>query len=387
MKMPMKLVPIVLLLAVVGGPGALWGQDASAPPPIDPADTLKAVEMSAAAQPAVAPGYDVLEPVVEASYPPALRAAGVGGRVLVRMVVDAHGRAVAPRVVDSSGHAEIDAAALRVIEALRYTPARHGGAPHPVWTNFFILFRPPGRDWVEGVSADRVRAWADSAGALAPSRVDRAPNFSGGWGRVLEEAYPPALRDAGVRGTAEVWYVVDPRGAPTAIRLARSAGHPELDRAALRAIETLRFTPASRGGEAVAAWMTHQFDFHPPAFTANRLLPPGTYEMSPVEEMPALSNRGQVVRLIAQAYPPALRAQGVGGQVTVRMRVDERGVPGEIEVLESPHPELAAAAVRVAEGMRFRPARTEGKPVAVRITLPLSFQAPAPPAPSTPERP
>ena len=60
------------------------------------------------------------------------------------------------------------------------------------------------------------------------------------------------------------------------------------------------------------------------------------------------------------------------------------------EVVESTNAEFGATAVRVAEQMRFRPARTEGKPVEVEVMLPLYFRAPAPaatpPAPPTPDR-
>ncbi|HEU4456464.1 MAG TPA: energy transducer TonB [Longimicrobium sp.] len=371
----MKPIPIALLLAATA-PIALAAQEAPAP---DPADTLRAVEMTAVAQHAHAPDYDVTDPVIEAHYPPALKAAGVGGRVMVRMVVDAHGRAVAPRVAETSGHGELDAAALRVAEALRYTPARRLGTPHPVWANFPVLFRP-GRDWVEGATADQVRAWADSAGAVALSRVDRAPSVIGtiGWARAEQEAYPPALRDAGARGTAVVWFVVGTRGTPESIRLARSAGNPELDRGALQAVEKMRFSPALRAGEPVAAWMAHDFPFEPRARAASRLLPNGGYHATSVEEMPQLANRERVARLIAEAYPPALRAQGVAGEATVRMLIDPRGVPGRVEVVESTNAEFGAAAVRVAEQMRFRPARTEGKPVEVEVMLPLYFKAPAP---------
>ncbi|HKP76185.1 MAG TPA: TonB family protein [Longimicrobiaceae bacterium] len=101
-----------------------------------------------------------------------------------------------------------------------------------------------------------------------------------------------------------------------------------------------------------------------------------TYELSTVEVQPELANREEVAAALSRNYPPLLRDAGVTGTVTLRMRVGSDGVvdPGSIQVLESSHDMFSTAATRVAERLRFRPARAGGKPVPVWVTLPVTFQ-------------
>jgi protein TonB len=107
------------------------------------------------------------------------------------------------------------------------------------------------------------------------------------------------------------------------------------------------------------------------------VLPPdSTYELSSVEEQPSLANSQQVQAALARNYPPLLRDAGVSGQVVVRMRVQPDGTvdPQSITVEQSTHDAFSTAAVRVAEIMRFRPAKVQAKPVPVWVTLPIIFQ-------------
>jgi TonB family protein len=107
---------------------------------------------------------------------------------------------------------------------------------------------------------------------------------------------------------------------------------------------------------------------------------------APFTKKPELANREEVVRRLAEVYPPLLRDAGVGGRAIVSVHVDEAGrVIGARIATGSGHAPLDQAALRVAEAMRFTPAENEGRPVAVWIQLPVAFNpgAPAPaPAPA-----
>ncbi|HEX8693188.1 MAG TPA: energy transducer TonB [Longimicrobium sp.] len=108
----------------------------------------------------------------------------------------------------------------------------------------------------------------------------------------------------------------------------------------------------------------------------------GTYQLSAVEELPELLNRRQVAREISRRYPPHLRAQGIGGTVTLRMRVQADGSVDTTSIaLEvATNPDLVPAATQVAQTLRFRPARVGGKPVRAWVTLPITFHTSLPPA-------
>lgn len=84
-------------------------------------------------------------------------------------------------------------------------------------------------------------------------------------------------------------------------------------------------------------------------------------------------------------YPPALFAQKVQGNVTLRIYIDRTGqiVPDSTHVAEtSGFSALDSAAVKGSRDLKFEPAKTQGQPVPVSILLPVFFRYPgAPPLP------
>jgi protein TonB len=84
-------------------------------------------------------------------------------------------------------------------------------------------------------------------------------------------------------------------------------------------------------------------------------------------------------------YPPELYAQRVQGNVTLRIHIDTAGRvrPESTSVIESSgYPALDSAAVMGARELRFRPAYTNGAPLAISVLFPVYFRHPgAPPLP------
>lgn len=84
-------------------------------------------------------------------------------------------------------------------------------------------------------------------------------------------------------------------------------------------------------------------------------------------------------------YPPALYAQKVQGNVTLRIYIDSNGaiVPDSTRVAEtSGFNALDSAAMKGSRDLKFEPAKTQGQPVPVSILLPVFFRHPdAPPLP------
>ena len=76
--------------------------------------------------------------------------------------------------------------------------------------------------------------------------------------------YPESARRQGVEGITTLRFVVLASGHVGQIAVSRSAGHVDLDRAAMDAVRTWRFEPARRGKEAVAVWVTLpvRFELH-----------------------------------------------------------------------------------------------------------------------------
>jgi len=82
-------------------------------------------------------------------------------------------------------------------------------------------------------------------------------------------------------------------------------------------------------------------------------------------------------------YPPALYAQKVQGNVTLRIYIDREGsiVPDSTRIAEtSGFTALDSAAMKGSRDLKFEPAKTQGQPVPVSILLPVYFRHPdAPP--------
>jgi protein TonB len=82
-----------------------------------------------------------LAALVSSCYPAASRRLSEEGRVVVRVDVDAAGRASAWNVAGGSGFARLDAAAACVIRRLEFNPARRDGAAVAASAMLPIVFR------------------------------------------------------------------------------------------------------------------------------------------------------------------------------------------------------------------------------------------------------
>jgi TonB family protein len=228
---------------------------------------------------------------------------------------------------------------------------------------------------------------------------------------LLEEEYPPELRTQGIGGTVMVWTFIDEGGGVEKVQLDRSSGHEALDEAALRVVEQVEFTPALKDGEPVPVWISFPITFTtaqkgpdvPTAADEPGRLTEGTeFQSDPVEELPPppqrpppdydvesiadaptftpytvrpdITNRAEVARALEEAYPRALRDEGVGGTVTVWFLLDETGAVARTLVDQtSGYDALDTAALEVAETIEFTPAMNRDKTVAVWISLPITF--------------
>ena len=74
-------------------------------------------------------------------YPPILRGAGIGGRVFVWFYISETGQVTDSRISQSSGHAALDEAALKVAAVFQFTPAVNRDEPVPVWIQLPIAFQ------------------------------------------------------------------------------------------------------------------------------------------------------------------------------------------------------------------------------------------------------
>jgi len=74
-------------------------------------------------------------------------------------------------------------------------------------------------------------------------------------------------------------------------------------------------------------------------------------------------------------YPISALRHGEGGQVVLQVRIDEKGLPIDVDVARrSGSRELDRAAMQAVRGWRFKPATRNGKPVSSVVELPVAFK-------------
>jgi protein TonB len=72
-------------------------------------------------------------------------------------------------------------------------------------------------------------------------------------------------------------------------------------------------------------------------------------------------------------YPSSLKREGVAGVVAVIIVIDQKGLVSECAISKSSHPDFEAPALEAVRAWKFKPAKKDGVPVKVRVTLPLRF--------------
>jgi protein TonB len=72
-------------------------------------------------------------------------------------------------------------------------------------------------------------------------------------------------------------------------------------------------------------------------------------------------------------YPPSLRNEGISGVVAVIIVIDEKGSILTSSVAKSSNPEFEKPALEAVKSWKFKPAKKDGNPVKVRVTVPLRF--------------
>jgi protein TonB len=79
--------------------------------------------------------------------------------------------------------------------------------------------------------------------------------------RALTREYPTVLRDSGIGGTVTVWFFIDENGRVLDTRVDTSSGYQQLDDAALKVADVMRFSPALNRENRVQVWVSLPITF------------------------------------------------------------------------------------------------------------------------------
>ncbi|HEX6746320.1 MAG TPA: M56 family metallopeptidase [Longimicrobium sp.] len=160
----------------------------------------------------------------------------------------------------------------------------------------------------------------DTSRVMELREVDRQPALSNSdeVQQILERAYPPLLRDAGVQGSVTMDVIV---GADGAVRSARvsTTSHDGFREPALFATNAMRFRPAAKDGRAVPVRFTLPIAFR------LQTGPPFTGGVARPDEVAGMRQSEAWIRRELAARYPRIASEGTAGRQYVWFLVDPAG--------------------------------------------------------------
>ena len=90
--------------------------------------------------------------------------------------------------------------------------------------------------------------------------------------------------------------------------------------------------------------------------------------------MTAASPSPRLTHVVGRTLPVALIAESPKAEVTVRILVDEAGIPQQISIVHSAGSVIDAGTVAAVRQYRFTPAKISGVPVVADLTLDIALQ-------------
>ncbi|NCA84053.1 MAG: energy transducer TonB [Clostridia bacterium] len=207
----------------------------------------------------------------EMVYPAAARDADQEGTVKVAFIVKSDGSIADAKVVQSAG-AALDKEALRLFLLLQWVPAMANGVYIDQWQETPIVF-----DLKKYNRCIRQRGYdqlpfphelvSDSHKIYPVSQLDSPPHplfdekstsFSDFINQNLQ--YPDAAMKQGVSGTVELYFVAEPSGNVSNIKVVQSVG-AGCNEEAIRLLQMMRWFPGIKAGAAVRTALTLKITF------------------------------------------------------------------------------------------------------------------------------
>jgi TonB family protein len=183
------------------------------------------------------------------------------GRVRIAVCSDSEGRPV-DWIVLAYSHRDLADNTSEVVRKWRFAPVAVDGNPISAQTEFDIEFRgpdvvsiSPAMDQSEFFFRNMGMERLESRPATL-SEIDRIPLLL----NAVHPRYSTAARDEGMRGTVEIQFYIDEKGA---VRLPaiKYSDRIDLAESALEAVRQWKFEPPTRNGRPVLITAVQQFDF------------------------------------------------------------------------------------------------------------------------------
>ncbi len=320
--------------------------------------------------------------VVFAVYPFELLRDGVDGTADVRFLVSPNGK-VAQATVVKATRPEFGQALLAMLDEWKFQPAMKDGKPTLTVMDVQQEFSDSGGDVpVSNVAKDLLHELKKAKLVLCPLKDLDAPP------QVLSQhppVFPSALVGKVTEGQAAVEFLIDHDGNVQLPRVV-SATDPAFGYAAVQGVSAWKFAPPTSHGQPVAVRAKVPVDFVAPklAPAADSVSVAAAHDNLASDA--ATANDAQIFNMSEADRVPVARFQsvpqyplersrtGVTGRVDVGFICDTEGHVRDAHVVASSgSSELDQAAVEGVSKWIFKPAMKDGRPINVRMEVPIQF--------------
>jgi TonB family protein len=313
-------------------------------------------------------------------YPYALSARGNSGEVMIDFVVDAHGDVWNPIVLKST-HPEFEAPAVEALLEWKFNPGLKDGRPVDTHMQVPIIFEVS-RNGTPGVSPF-VAPRKPPKETPPEFQYDEPPRAM----LTTAPVYPIELLEQKITGSAMIHFLVDPTGQPREITV-HEATRPEFGAAAAAMIAAWRFEPAKKNGKASWALLGKKQVFNrsdrdsPVNGSAERLLKAQQKDPSSIAGgFAELDARPKPRFQPGPIVPAALLKDNVAAEAEIEFIIDRVGHAQLPRIVSATRDDFGWAAATAVARWQFSLPTKGGKPVDVRIRVPLGYEPPAKKAP------
>ena len=224
---------------------------------------------------------------------------------------------------------------------------------------------------------------------------DEPPAPIGGFKAIQQNlVYPEIARKAGVEGTVTVQARISAAGKVINTRILVPLGENNgCNEAAVAAIKAVKWQPAKAKGQPVSVWVSIPVRFKlsgDSKIVAEKItdelkarmeeLPPppppeGAEEYYVPYDKPPEPIGGFAAIQKNLVYPDIARKAGVEGTVTIQARIDENGEITDTRILVPlGNSGCNEAAIEAIKSVKWKPAKYQGKGVAVWVSVPVRFK-------------
>ena len=312
----------------------------------------------------------------EPIYPDSLRDSLSRGFVSLMLIINQNGRVEVSQVLRAT-HPDFVAPTLQALKSWRFEPALRNGHPTTVMQMQNI--------WFDIRMMASMGSIASYSFGIKPVPNKESPDEykhdqDADVVTVVNPVYPYELAVAGLKGTAQIEFVVGPRGTVVKTSVLNST-RPELGEALEAMAQACHINPALKNGRPQESLMRRLQVFGPGEnyLTYNRQTKMLLKEIN--SAAPNIAQAGELdapLKALYQpgpVYPLGLPAQGIAGKAMVEFLVDHDGQAQLPRIIDATNKEFGWAAATAVQQWVFEKPTRKGQPAFVRVQVPIEFKA------------